>query len=221
MGRLLTVLGLGSMVAITGGCQPLYNVEMTTPTRSALDVSRFERVFVAGFFSHAGDPIDTDTETVRLLRSQLRRKATLPVADNEALAVVPPQLHDADYWRRVGEEHPHALIVTGSVSFASQLETTFVPLKSRPLVSVNAPGRSAEIPTADQQHYTLRVVFLFIDGDTGTTLSVRPFQLESRYDAFQTVPALSAYFDLMDHLLPNFLAIVSDHTFHGTRVLLK
>ncbi len=215
------MLGLGSMVAITAGCQPFYNVEMTTPIHSVLDVSRFERVFVAGFFTGAEDPIDTDTETVRLLRSQLRSKARLPVAENEALPVVPPQLHDADYWRRIGEEHPHALIVTGSVSFASKQETTFVPLKSRSLSAVNTPGRAAPIPIVDQQHFTLEAVFLFIDGDTGATLSVRPFRVESRYGAFETVPALSAYFDLMDRLLPNFLAIVSDQTFHGTRVLLK
>src|SRR5712672_1602882 len=119
MPRLPIAICLALMALLLVGCRPYYVVDMATPIRAKLDVSRFDRVLVAGFVVNGGDPIDTDTEMTQLLRSQLRNKAMLTVAEGAAAPVEPLQIQDAAYWRRVGEEHPRALIVTGSVSFAS------------------------------------------------------------------------------------------------------
>jgi len=221
MPRLPIAICLASLSALMAGCRPYYVIDMATPIRPKLDVSRFDRVLVAGFVVNGGDPIDTDAEMRQLLRSQLRNKAMLTVSDGAAAPVDQLQVQDAAHWRRVGEEHPRALIVTGSVSFAGQVETQVVKTDQRRSRAAATPQRPMAVATVDQQHYTLQAVFVFIDGDTGATLHVRPFRLETRYDAFQSVPPLSAFFDLMDRLLPNFLNIVSEQTFHGTRTLLK
>lgn len=220
MPRLPIAICLASLSALMAGCRPYYVIDMATPIRAKLDVSRFDRVLVAGFVVNGFDPIDTDAEMTQLLRSQLRNKAMVSVSDGAAAPVDQRQVQDAAHWRRVGEEHPRALIVTGSVSFASEVDTQVVKTDQRRSRAA-APQRPMAVATVDQQHYTLQAVFVFIDGDTGETLHVRPFWLETRYDAFQSVPPLSAFFDLMDRLLPNFLNIVSEQTFHGTRTLLK
>ena len=63
-------------------------VPVETPTQAILDVSSFQRVLVAGFIGAGLDDVDTNVETVRLLRSQLRWKSSLKVV--EAAEALPP-----------------------------------------------------------------------------------------------------------------------------------
>ena len=66
--RLLSVgLFLGA-----AGCASFYEIPIETPIAAKLDVSAFQRVFIAGFLSGGVDDVDGNLETVRLLRSQLR-----------------------------------------------------------------------------------------------------------------------------------------------------
>ena len=63
----------------------LFEVPIETPIRAKLDVSAFQRVLVAGFVAGGNDELDTNQETVRLLRSQLRTKSPLRVIEAEVL----------------------------------------------------------------------------------------------------------------------------------------
>ena len=53
----------------------LFEIPIETPIQAKLDVSAFQRVLVAGFVAGGTDDVDTNQETVRLLRSQLRTKS--------------------------------------------------------------------------------------------------------------------------------------------------
>jgi hypothetical protein len=221
MSTRLTIAVLTLVVALGVGCQPYYDVEVRTPIRATLDVSGFDRVLVAGFAAAGDDSVNLNEETVRLLRSQLRGRSRLQIAQADPVSIDASHLQDGAYWKRIGEEHPRALIITGSVSLARDLDMQEV--KSSPLPRRTASGfeRGNGLASVDRQRFTLRAVLVFIDGSTGTTVMVRPFNLQSHYDAGQDVPPLSAYFDLMDRLVPPFLRIVSDQTIRGTRTLLK
>ena len=76
--------------AITAACggADLYEVPVETPIQAKLDVSAFQRVLIAGFVAGGNDDIDTNQETVRLLRSQLRTKSGLRVIDADPLQLV-------------------------------------------------------------------------------------------------------------------------------------
>ena len=63
--------------------------------------------------------------------------------------------------------------------------------------------------------------FIFIDGRTGTTMFSQNFRESVMYDANRQTPALSSYFELMDRLIPNFLATLSSQKIKGTRILLN
>ena len=54
------------------GCASFYEIPIETPIAAKLDVSAFQRVFIAGFISGGTDDVDGNLETVRLLRSQGR-----------------------------------------------------------------------------------------------------------------------------------------------------
>src|SRR5687767_872103 len=70
------------------GCASFYEIPIETPIAAKLDVSAFQRVFIAGFISGGTDDVDGNLETVRLLRSQLRMKSSLRVVDADVLPLL-------------------------------------------------------------------------------------------------------------------------------------
>jgi hypothetical protein len=81
----LAALGAATMVA----CGPdTYEIPIETPIQPKLDVSAFQRVLVAGFVAGGTEDLDTNQETVRLLRSQLRNKSSLKVIDADVMPLM-------------------------------------------------------------------------------------------------------------------------------------
>lgn len=70
------------------GCLRFYDIGIETPIQAKLDVSSFQRVLILGFLSGGSKEVDPNTETVRLLRSQLRTKSDLKVIDADVLSLV-------------------------------------------------------------------------------------------------------------------------------------
>ena len=77
------------------------------------------------------------------------------------------------------------------------------------------------IPEEERKGFLLRPKFVFIDGRSGATMYSESYREEVLYNAQQSTPALSSYFELMDRLVPNFLSTLSSQKVRGTRVLLK
>jgi hypothetical protein len=65
-----------------------FEIPIETPIQPKLDVSPFQRVLIAGFVAGGTDDVDTNQETVRLLRSQLRSKSSLKVIDADIMALM-------------------------------------------------------------------------------------------------------------------------------------
>jgi hypothetical protein len=86
-------LALGALATLCAvaavACGPSYfEIPIETPIQPKLDVSPFQRVLIAGFVAGGTDDVDTNQETVRLLRSQLRSKSSLKVIDADILALM-------------------------------------------------------------------------------------------------------------------------------------
>ena len=73
------------LAALPGCAGSFYEVPVETPLQPKLDVSDFQRVLVAGFVSGGSDEVDTNLETARLLRSQLRSNSEFQVIDADVL----------------------------------------------------------------------------------------------------------------------------------------
>jgi hypothetical protein len=85
--RNLKVLSCVLAVGLAG-CASFYEIPIETPIAAKLDVSAFQRVFIAGFIAGGTDDVDGNLETVRLLRSQLRMKSNLRVVDADVLPLL-------------------------------------------------------------------------------------------------------------------------------------
>jgi hypothetical protein len=85
-----TAAAIASAVAAIGiaGCTGFYEIPVETPIQAKIDVSTFQRVLVAGFLNGGSQAIDANTETARLLRSQLRTKQDLRVIDADAISLI-------------------------------------------------------------------------------------------------------------------------------------
>ncbi|MBC7852991.1 MAG: hypothetical protein IAF94_06110, partial [Pirellulaceae bacterium] len=95
---------LASLVLAVGasGCLRFYDIGIETPIQAKLDVSSFQRVLILGFLAGGSKDVDPNTETVRLLRSQLRTKSDLKVIDSDVLSLV----DEVDKRRRAAGEAP-------------------------------------------------------------------------------------------------------------------
>jgi hypothetical protein len=256
--RTARTLASAALALAAGGCLTFVEVPVETPIRPKIDASPFSRVYVAGFLPSGSDDVDTNLETVRLLRSQLKNKGGMRIIEADVLplaeaarpvpadgapaappaapqadasktttiieADLPPYekiFENKDYWKKVGEEFGSPLIITGSVVFVPHQRSGYVQKEEEVYDSF---GRRSVVPVRtymDRKGFILRPKFVFIDGRTGETLYTESFREEILYNAEQSTPALSSYFELMDRLLPSFLSTLSSQTIRGSRVLLK
>jgi hypothetical protein len=77
------------LAAAAIACGPSYfEIPIETPIQPKMDVSAFQRVLVAGFVAGGSEDVDTNLETVRLLRSQLRTKSSLRVIDADVMPLI-------------------------------------------------------------------------------------------------------------------------------------
>jgi len=128
---------------------------------------------------------------------------------------------NVEYWKKIGEEYQSPLIVTGTIMFTPHQRSGFVQREQEVFDSL---GRRRVVPIRtymERKGFILKPKFVFIDGRTGTTLHSETFREEILYNANQSTPALSSYFELMDRLIPSFLSTLSSQRIRGTRVLLK
>jgi hypothetical protein len=230
-------------------CTSYYEIPIETPIRAKLDVGAFQRVLVAGFLAGGTDDVDGNLETTRLLRSQLRTKSELRVIDADVLplmdvaaegrkadagAPLPNPIKDdkdldqyehvfadAEYWKKIGEEYQQPLIVTGTVMFTPQARSQLQQREQEVFDTLGRRRTVAERRLVERKGFGLSGRFIFIDGRTGATLHSQTFIEQVLYDANRQTPALSSYFELMDKLIPNFLATLSSQKVKGTRILLN
>ncbi|MDE0830906.1 MAG: hypothetical protein OSB03_17065 [Vicinamibacterales bacterium] len=93
------ILSSVACVALVAGCSAgNYEIPIETPLTPKLDISKFQRVLIAGFVSGGSEDVDANLETARLLRSQLRRISVLEVIDADVmplLDIADEQIHSS------------------------------------------------------------------------------------------------------------------------------
>ena len=77
-----------ALVAALAACTSYTEIPIETPIQPKLDVSAFQRIFIAGFIAGENEDVDANMETVRLLRSQLRNKGIMRVIDADTLPLL-------------------------------------------------------------------------------------------------------------------------------------
>lgn len=88
-GRIVVAAAASLGLALaSAGCLDFVEVPVEIPIQAKIDVSKFQRVLVAGFLGGGSNAIDANSETSRLLRSQLHTKSSLKVVDADVISLV-------------------------------------------------------------------------------------------------------------------------------------
>jgi hypothetical protein len=101
-GRTAAAVASGVLALSAAACLSISDVQIETPIQAKIDVTAFQRVLVVGFVTGGSKAVDANTETVRLLKSQLRTKSDLKVVDTDPL----PITDEIDKRRVAGGEAP-------------------------------------------------------------------------------------------------------------------
>jgi hypothetical protein len=85
-----TAGAIASLILTAGaaGCVTFLEIPVETPVQAKINVANFQRVLVAGFLGGGSKNLDPNTETARLLRSQLRTKSDMRVIDTDVISLV-------------------------------------------------------------------------------------------------------------------------------------
>jgi hypothetical protein len=86
-GRISLKLLSGVLAVAVAGCASFYEIPIETPIAAKLDVSAFQRVFIAGFLSGGTDDVDGNLETCACSK-QLRMKSNLRIVDADVLPLM-------------------------------------------------------------------------------------------------------------------------------------
>jgi len=161
-----------------------------------MKLASLPRIWVAGFATDKKPEFDLNTETVRLLRAELRTWSSAPVLEVEPLAIDSEQrLGDVPYWRRLGDEHGRPLIVTGSVK-----------LRVAPARVVH---RGARATYAYATGRVLDSTVVVIDGRTGERLSTQALASRMRYGMGRFGSPLVLYVGMMKGAMDDWLATIT------------
>lgn len=204
---------------IAGGSEDVDgNLETTRLLRSQLRTKSELRVIDADVL-----PLMDVAAEGRAEASDSSAQLALPAAikDEKDIDAYEHVFANVEYWKKIGEEYQQPLIVTGTVLFMPQKRSQVQQTEEEVFDNL---GRRRAVPVrrlVERQGFGLSGRFIFIDGRTGATLHSQTFVEQVLYDASRQTPALSSYFELMDRLIPNFLATLSSQKIKGTRILLN
>jgi hypothetical protein len=181
----------------TAACAPhVVRPTNAPPPALQLKLVGLPRIWVAGFATERKPEFDLNTETVRLLRAQLRTWSSAQVLEVEPLAIDSEQrLADVPYWRRLGDEHGHPLIVTGSVK-----------LHVAPAQVVH---RGVRTTYAYATGRVLDSTVVVIDGRTGERLSTHALASRMRYGVGRFSSGLALYLTMMEVAMGDWLETIT------------
>lgn len=209
--RVISSCGVLVFTVLVSACSRGGAPRVEVPTSAMLDLSPFNGILVAGFIVGSNNEVDMNTETVRLLRGQLREKTTVQVidADADTMNLFPSfegalslkrakdveardrVFAEAARWKLMGDEYQQPLILTGALYF-----------------------------TAYPRGASLRQTLVFIDGRSGAVLHTERIDEHVKSHNNRLAP-LAWYFRLMDRVVPRVLRVVSDQAHGGARTLLR
>jgi len=185
------------VIIATAACAPhVVRPSHAPPPEIQLKLAALPRVWVAGFVTEKTSEFDLNTETVRLLRAQLRTWSSAQVIQAEPIVIDNEQrLSDIAYWRRLGEEHGRPLIITGSVKL--HIAPARVVHRGVRTVYVYATGR------------VLDATVVVIDGRTGAMMSTHALPSRMRYGVGRFSSGLALYLQMMDSAIGDWLDTIA------------
>lgn len=216
-GWLCLILVLGGLGC--GGAS--YLVTVQHPMKERIPPGKYRSILVAGFLSEGEQKLNLNFETVKYLRTELRKNTPYKVIEEKPIEIPSARIEelssDNDFWKSLATQAKAELIMWGRVNYTSEAGSELKEVRYRHPVS----GR---IITAtrlvDKTEFKVELDLYFSDGSSGELV------YGDKYS--QTIPYLKRpsadlpiFFSLMNRILPNILGVLIPRETLETRYILS
>ena len=184
-------------------------VTIAAPMPARLDMTGLRKILVTSFrVDKEVTGVDTNKETVGLLRKLLTKKTNLVILDVDPPPLPEQPLKDllanSGFWRRLGETYGADLIISGKVSYETADRSGFV---TQDEISPVTGQRVRRTRYVDREGFTLNLSLFFMDGSTGRLLYEDQFTGENTVLGLGT-DRLTALYTLFEQFEDDVLGIV-------------
>jgi len=195
---------------------------VSLPVPARLDLAGVRTLLVASFLVPESELLDVNRETVRFLRGEFRKHASLEVQNVSPAPPVPEQLLDdlaanVEFWRHLGKEHGSDLIVSGSARFSRQDASGFQNVDA---ISPVTGQKVRQTRFVEQEQFTFEMEVLFLDGATGQVRYRDRLRRRAVFAGLGNDP-ITAFYDLVGGLAGDILATVSTARREEMRVVFR
>jgi hypothetical protein len=188
--------GLAITAAMSMGSCATSAARVAPSRQTTLVIAPLQRILVAGFVTTDSTSLDVNGETVRLLRSELRRQGALGVIETDPLIVsTEAELSNTARWRQVGEEYGHPMIVTGSMHLEHAPPNVF------------QRGSRGGVYTI-QRGFLLDARIVLIDGMTGQAVRSERLPHTAKYGGGRQGSPIFLYHSIMSSIMPDLVAVI-------------
>lgn len=197
-------------------------VAVSIPVPPRLDPAKYETLLVTSFLADENVLIDTDSELVRFLRGEFRRRTDLEVLGINPAPAIPEQsvedlLANAGFWKHLGREYGADLIVSGAVAYDRRDASGFQNVDR---VSPVTGQRVRRTEFVEQEDFTFELDVFFIDGATGELLLRDRLRRSAIFRGQQNDP-ITAFFELGEGISDDVLGVVAPRPRSDVRIVFR
>ena len=210
---ILGLVGLGC-----GGVSYLVTIEH--PMKERIPPNKYKSILVAGFLAEGEEKLNLSLETVKYIRTELRKNTPYKVIEEKPIEIPLARMEelplDTEFWKSLATQAKAELIMWGRVNYTSE------PTAELKEITYRTPA--GQIITAtkleDMTNFKVELELYFSDGSNG--------ELVYRDNYSQTIPykgrpsaELPIFFNLMNRMLPSILGVLIPHETMQTRYILS
>lgn len=216
-GWLCLILGLVAL-----GCGGVnYLVTIQHPMKGRIPPNKYRSILVAGFLAEGEEKLNLNFETVKYIRTELRKNTPYRVIEENPIEIPSARIEelpaDNDFWINLATQAKAELVMWGRVNYTSKAVAELKEERYRHPVS----GRIITYTRlVDKTEFTVELDLYFSDGTSGELV------YGDKYS--QTIPYLKrpsadlpVFFSLMNRLLPNILGVLVPRETMETRYILS
>ena len=210
---ILGLLGLGC-----GGISYLVTIEH--PMKERIPPDKYKSILVAGFLAEGEEKLNLSFETVKYIRTELRKNTPYKVIEEKPIEIPLARIEelplDTDFWKSLATQAKAELIMWGRVNYTSE------PTAELQEITYRTPAGQTITATklVEMTNFKVELELYFSDGSSG--------ELVYRDNYSQIIPykgrpsaELPIFFNLMNRMLPSILGVLIPHETMQTRYIIS
>lgn len=198
-----------------------YMVAIEHPMKERIPPDKYKSILVAGFLAEGEKKLNLNFETVKYIRTELKKNTPYKVIEENLIEIPPARIEelplDTDFWKSLATKAEAELIMWGRVKYTSELTSE---LKEETYQHPVTGKRYTATRVVERTDFKVELDLYFSDGSSGVVVYRDKYSQIIPYR--ERPPAeLPVFINLMNRLLPNILGVLIPQETMETRFILS